>query len=432
MDSVLIAVLTISFFFLLFLGVPISFAIGLSSFFSLLVFFPIDIVGQVLSQKMMTALDSFGLLAIPFFILAGNIMNNGGMAQRLVDFAKLLAFKLPGPLMHCNIIANMLFGAISGSAVSSVAAVGGMMGPIQKKEGYDPNLCAAVNIASCPSGLLIPPSGVLILFSLVSGGTSVAALFIAGYVPGIMMGLGLMIVAGYFASKNGLKAKSEGYTFSEAREILFKAIPSLLLVIIVIGGIIKGIFTATEASAIAVLYSLLLSFAYKEISIKDIPNVFTGAVRTTAIVLFLVGSSVSMSWAMASANIPGMISELINSVSASPFVILLILNVILLVVGTFMDLTPAVLIFTPIFLPIANSIGLDPIHFGIMMIFNLCIGICTPPVGSALFVGCGVAKVPITKVIPHLIPMYVVLFAVLLLITYIPSLSLFLPKMFGL
>lgn len=432
MDSILILILTVTFFGLLFLGVPISFAIGISSFFSLLVYFPVDIVSQVISQKMMTALDSFGLLAIPFFILAGNVMNNGGMAQRLVDFAKLLAFRLPGPLMHCNIIANMLFGAISGSAVSSVAAVGGMMGPIQKKEGYDENLCAAVNIASCPSGLLIPPSNVLILFSLVSGGTSVAALFIAGYVPGIMMGLGLMIVAGWHARKMNIKSEKLSYTKNEALEVFKKALPSLLLVLIVIGGILKGIFTATEASAVAVLYSIVLSFAYKQMTVTDLPQVFMGAVRTTAIVLFLVGSSVTMSWAMASANIPAMISELLASISASPIIILLILNVILLVVGTFMDLTPAVLIFTPIFLPVAQSIGLDPIHFGIMMIFNLCIGICTPPVGSALFVGCGVAKVPITKVVPHLIPMYAVLFLVLLLITYIPGLSLFLPKMFGL
>ncbi len=432
MDSILISILTISFFALLFIGVPISFAIGLASFFSLLVFFPVDVVSQILSQKMMTALDSFGLLAIPFFILAGNIMNTGGMAQRLVDFAKLLAFKLPGPLMHCNIIANMLFGAISGSAVSSVAAVGGMMSPIQKKEGYDPNLCAAVNIASCPSGLLIPPSGVLILFSLVSGGTSVAALFIAGYVPGILMGLGLMIVAGYHASKMNIKSEVVSYSLTQVKDIIIKAMPSLLLVIIVIGGIIKGVFTATEASAIAVLYSLVLSFIYREINLRNLPEVFRKSVRTTAIVLFLVGSSVSMSWAMASANIPSMISELLASVSASPIVILLILNVILLIVGTFMDLTPAVLIFTPIFLPVATSLGLDPVHFGIMMIFNLCIGICTPPVGSALFVGCGVADVPITKVVPHLIPMYVVLFLVLLLVTYIPGLSLFLPRLFGL
>lgn len=432
MDSVLILVLTISFFGLLIIGVPISFAIGLSSFFSLLVFFPMDVVSQVISQKLMTSLDSFGLLAIPFFILAGNIMNNGGMARRLVDFAKLIAFKLPGPLMHCNIIANMLFGAISGSAVSSVAAVGGMMGPIQKKEGYNPYLSAAVNIASCPSGLLIPPSGVLILFSLVSGGTSVAALFIAGYVPGILMGLGLMIVAAIYAKKTNLKTESETYSFNEVIDIFLKAIPSLLLVIIVIGGIIKGVFTATEASAIAVIYSLALSFLYKEISIAKLPDIFLGSVRTTSIVLFLVGSSVSMSWAMAIANIPEMISTLLQNASASPIVILLILNIILLIVGTFMDLTPAVLIFTPIFLPVATSIGLDPIHFGIMMVFNLCIGICTPPVGSALFVGCGVAKVPITKVVPFLIPMYVVLFGVLLLITYIPSLSLFLPKLLGL
>ena len=359
-------------------------------------------------------------------------MNNGGMAERLVNFAKLLAYKLPGPLYHCNIIANMLFGSISGSAVSSVAAVGGMMSPIQKKEGYNPYLAAAVNIASCPSGLLIPPSGALILFSLVSGGTSVASLFVAGYVPGILMGLGLMIVASFYTKGVELSTSKAGYTIPQALKIIKDALPSLFLVIVVIGGIIKGIFTATEASAVAVLYSLILSFIYKELKWTQLPYVFLGSVKTTAIVLFLVGSSMSMSWVMASANIPELISEILNNLTLSPIIVLLILNLILLIVGTFMDLTPAILIFTPIFLPVAQALGIAPVHFGMIMCFNLCIGICTPPVGSALFVGCGVAKVPITKVVPYLIPMYIVLFSILLLVTYVPSLSLFLPQLMGL
>jgi len=241
-----------------------------------------------------------------------------------------------------------------------------------------------------------------------------------------------MVVAAMLTKPESIQKNIVSYSFASVLNIIKDATPSLFLVIVVIGGIIKGIFTATEASAIAVLYSLALSFIYKELKWNQLPQVFLSSVKTTAIVLFLVGSSMSMSWVMASANIPELISNILNNLTVSPFIILLILNLILLIVGTFMDLTPAILIFTPIFLPVAMNIGVHPVHFGMMMCFNLCIGICTPPVGSALFVGCGVAKVPITKVVPYLIPMYVVLFALLLLITYIPSLSLFLPRLMGL
>lgn len=429
MANLLMAVLGISFFGLMFLGVPIAFAIGLSTFCSLLVFFPAGLVAEVIAQKLMTSLDSFGLLAIPFFVLAGNLMNNGGMARRLVDFAKLLAGRLPSPLLHCNIIANMLFGAISGSAVSAVAAVGGMMGPIQRDEGYDPARCAAYNIASGPTGLLIPPSGSLILYSLVSGGTSVAALFVAGYLPGMLMGLGLML----FAILGPREGRAPGQPDRrQALRITWRALPSLLLILIVIGGMIKGVFTATEASAVAVVYSLIMGLAYRELRPARLPGILLQTVRTTAMVLFLIGASVSMSWAMSIANIPELVAGLMQSVAGSAALFLLLLNVILLVVGTFMDLTPALLIFTPIFLPVATSLHIHPVHFGVMMVFNLCIGICTPPVGSALFVGCGIAKVPIARVMPHLLPLYAVLFGVLLLVTFVPALSLWLPGLMGL
>lgn len=424
-----IATLSLSFFILLALGIPVSFSIIFASFLSLVVHFPSEIASKVVAQKMMTALDSFGLLAIPFFILAGNIMNQGGIALRLIEFAKLVGGRLPGALAHCNILANMLFGAISGSAVSSVAAVGGIMGPIQKKEGYDPHFSAAVNIASGPSGLIIPPSGSLILYSLASGGTSVAALFMAGYIPGLLQGLGLMFVAGFISKRNGYPLAPKR-TLREAFEITLAAVPSFLLVFIVIGGIIAGIFTATEASAIAVIYALILSVFYREISFVDLKEILEKTVVTTSIVLFLVGASTGMSWAMASADIPNLIANTLTSFTDSKILLLLILNIIILVVGTFMDITPALLIFTPIFLPVVTKIGIDPVHFGIMLVFNLCIGICTPPVGSALFVGCSIAKVPLTSVIKHLIPMYLVLFVVLLLLTYIPELSLWLPTAF--
>ncbi|MBU51174.1 MAG: hypothetical protein CL920_21005 [Deltaproteobacteria bacterium] len=429
MDTTVIMTLFLVFFVFLALGVPISFSIGLATFAALTVNFSMATSADIIAQKAMTGLNSFGLLAVPFFILAGNIMNRGGIAKRLVDFANVFVGWLPGSLSHINIFANMLFGAISGSAVSAAAAVGGIMAPIQKEEGYDPAFAASVNIASCPSGLLIPPSGVLILYSLVSGGTSVAALFVAGYLPGLLMGVGLMLPTIWLASRLGIKGTSvrEGST-----QKIVAALPSLALIVVVIGGIVGGIFTATEASAIAVIYSLVLALLYKEITFSQLPSIFRESAITTCIVLFLVGTSMGMSWVMASANVPAFVSSVLGQFSDQPLLVLLFVNIFLLVIGTFMDLTPAVLIFTPIFLPIMKKIGIDPVHFGMIMVFNLCIGICTPPVGSALFIGCSVADVPMNRVIRYLIPMYVVLFVVLLLVTYIPGISLWLPKLFGL
>lgn len=430
MDWQVIIVLFGSFFVFLGLGVPISFAIGVASLFTIMLQLPFDAAIAVISQKMASGLDSFALLAIPFFILAGNIMNQGGIAMRLINFAKVLGGQLPGSLSHVNVLANMMFGSISGSAVASAAAVGGTMSPLQKKEGYDPAYSAAVNITSCPTGLLIPPSNTFIVYSLISGGTSIGALFLGGYIPGILMGLGLMIVAAIIAKRRGYPV-SQKPTRSEVLRKTLDALPSLGLIIVIIGGIIGGIFTATEASAFAVVYTLILAvLIYREVSIKQLPTIILESVVTTSIVLLLIGASMGMSWAMANADIPYMISDALMSVSDNPIIILLIINLILLIVGVFMDMTPALLIFTPIFLPIAMDLGMDPVHFGIMMTFNLCIGICTPPVGSALFIGCSVSGVKIDKVIKPLLPFYAVLILALALVTYIPELSLILPQTF--
>ena len=431
MDSLVLIVLPLTFTLLLALGVPVSYSIALSAFASLLVLFPAPVAASILSQKMITALDSFGLLAIPFFILAGNLMNRGGIARRMIELAKIVGGRLPGALAHVNVIANIIFGSISGSAVSSVAAVGGIMAPVQKREGMDPHFSAAVNIASCPAGLLIPPSGALILFSLISGGTSVAALFVAGYLPGFLWGLGIMVIAGIVSLRAGYP-RAEGFA---TREMLMKALdalPGLCLVIVVIGGIIAGIFTATEASAVAVVYSLVLGFAYRELKVSELPDVILGSVVTTSIVLLLVGSSLAMSWTMAAADIPALITAALTTVTENRIVLILILNVILLLVGTFMDLTPALLILTPILLPVSEDLGLHPVHFGIMMVANLCVGICTPPVGSALFIGSSVAGVQIGGVVKHMLPMYGALVIVLLLVSFVPEISLFLPRALGL
>lgn len=417
------------FFLLMFLSVPVSFSIGIATVATILISMPFDNTMFVTAQKMITALDSFALLALPFFILAGNIMNRGGIAMRLINFALVLAGRLPGALAHCNVIANMLFGSISGSAVASAAAVGGTMSEMQRKAGYDPGYSAAVNIASCPTGLLIPPSNTFIVYSTISGGTSVAALFLAGYLPGILMGLGLMLVAGFIAYRKRYPVNAR-VPLNAAVAAFIQALLPLSLIVIVIGGIVKGIFTATEGSAIAVVYSLILAVAvYREIKIQELPKLFLDSMVTTAIVLLLIGCSSGMSWAMANADIPYIIEEAILAVSENKIIILLTINLILLIVGFFMDMTPAILIFTPIFLPIAESLGVDPVHFGIMMTFNLCLGIVTPPVGSCLFVGCSVGKVRLAQVIPYMLPMYVALIITLLLVTFIPQISLFLPQL---
>lgn len=325
----------------------------------------------------------------------------------------------------------MLFGAISGSGTAAASAMGSIIGPIEKDEGYDPNFSAAANIATAPTGLLIPPSNVMITFSLVSGGTSVAALFMAGYIPGILWGLACMVVIYFIAKKKGYRSTSK-FTGKEKIKVLLEAIPCLLLIIIVIGGIIGGIFTATEGSVVAVVYSLLLSlFGYKSIKLKEIPQILKESAEMTGIIIFLIGVSSIMSWVMAFTNIPSLVSEGLLAISDNKFVILFIINVILLIVGTFMDMTPACLIFTPIFLPVCTALGMNTIHFGIMMIFNLCIGTITPPVGTTLFVGVKVGKVKIETVFRQLLWYFLAIFIVLMLVTYIPQLSLWLPSLMG-
>ena len=417
---------------LLLIGIPISVTIGISSVLSILTALPWENAVFTAAQRIFTGINSFSLLAIPFFVLAGIIMNNGGIAIKLVNFATLLSGKLPGSLAHTNVVGNMLFGAISGSGTAAAAAIGGTMSPLQDEAGYDKDFSAAVNIASAPTGLLIPPSNSLIIYSLVSGGTSVAALFMAGYIPGILWGLGVMVVAFFIAKKRGYKNNAERPTFMQALKIFLDAVPSLSLIIIIIGGIIGGIFTATEGAAIAVVYSLLLSMLfYKSIKIKDLPRILLESINMTAMIVFLIGVSSIMSWVLAFTNVPTYITQLILGISDNPVIILLIMNVLLLVVGTFMDLTPAILIFTPIFLPIAQNLGMDTIQFGIMLVFNLCIGTITPPVGNTLFVGCRVAKTKIEGVIKNILPFYVSIFVVLMLVTFIPAISLFLPRVMG-
>ena len=412
-------------------GVPIAVALGVSSVCAILPVMSVDVAVLTGSQRIFSGISVFSLLAIPFFILAGNIMNKGGIAVRLINLAKLITGRAPGALAQTNVLANMLFGSISGSGTAAASAMGSIIGPIEKEEGYDPNFSAAVNIATAPTGLLIPPSNVMITFSLVSGGTSVAALFMAGYIPGILWGLACMLVIYFIAKKRGYRAKTK-FTAKEAGKVVLQAIPCLLLIVIVIGGIIFGVFTATEGSVVAVVYSLILSlFVYKSIKIKDLPKIFKDSAEMTGIIIFLIGVSSIMSWVMAFTNIPAIVSAGLLAISSNKYVIFLLINVILLVVGTFMDMTPACLIFTPIFLPVCTALGMNTIHFGIMMIFNLCIGTITPPVGTTLLVGVKVGGVKIETVFKQLLVYFAAIFIVLMLVTYIPALSLTLPKLLG-
>lgn len=425
------ALLFIVFGVLLFLGVPISVSIIVSSIVTVMSTLSWDQITFITMQKMNSGVESFSLLAIPLFILAGNIMNNGGIAKRLIAFAQLFVGRIPGNLAQANILGNMLFGALSGSSVAAASAMGGCISPSEKEQGYDPAFSAAANIASAPTGLLIPPTSAFIVYSTVAGGVSISTLFMAGYVPGILMGIGCMAVAFVMAKRAGMKATGRDKSKSIGK-IVWDAIPSLLLILIVIGGIVSGIFTATEGAGVAVLYCLILSVIYRNLTLKGFMRILLDSAKTSGIILFLISASSAMSFVMAYAGIPAAISNALMAVSDNKYVIFLLMNIILMVVGMFMDITPAILIFTPIFLPIAQSLGMSDIQFGVMLIFNMCLGNITPPVGSVLFVGCGIGDVSIEKVTPKLIPYFAVLFALLLLVTYVPALSLGIPSLMGL
>ena len=403
---------------LLFASCPISVSIVISSIVAAISSLSWDQITFITMQKMNSGVESFSLLAIPLFILAGNIMNNGGIARRLVNFAKLFVGWIPGSLAQANIVGNMLFGALSGSSVAAASAMGGCIYPIQKDEGYDPAFATAVNIASAPTGLLIPPTSAFIVYSTVAGGVSISTLFMAGYIPGILMGLGSMVVAFLYAKKHNYPVSGRA-SASEALKVTLEALPSLLLIVIVIGGIVGGIFTATEGAGICVLYCLILSVCYKSLTVQSFMKILVSSACTSGIILFLISASSAMSFVMAYSGIPAAISSAIMSVSTNKYVILLLM-------------TPAILIFTPIFLPIAESLGMSNIQFGVMLIFNMCMGNITPPVGSVLFVGCGISKISIEEVTKTLLPYFAVLLLLLLAVTYIPALSLGVPSMMGL
>ncbi|CUA13129.1 putative TRAP-type C4-dicarboxylate transport system%2Clarge permease [Escherichia coli] len=408
-SCILIAVFVV----LLAMGSPIGICIVIASFSTMMLVLPFDVAMFSTAQKMFSSLDSFALLAVPFFVLSGVIMNSGGIASRLVNFAKLFTGKLPGSLSYTNIVGNMMFGAISGSAIAASTSIGGVMVPMSAREGYDRSFAAAVNIASAPTGMLIPPTTAFILYALASGGTSIAALFAGGLVAGLLWGIGCMLVTLIVAKRHNYRVF---FTVQKGMvlKVSVEAIPSLMLIVIIVGGIVQGIFTAIEASAIAVVYTLLLTVVfYRTLKLKDLPSILLQTVVMTGVIMFLLATSSAMSFSMSITNIPTALSNMILGISANKLVILLVITVFLLIIGAFMDIGPAILIFTPILLPIMIKLGVDPIHFGIIMIYNLAIGTITPPVGSGLYVGASVGKVKVEEVIKPYSP-----FMPLLLVYY--------------
>jgi tripartite ATP-independent transporter DctM subunit len=440
------ALLILTFAALLLLNVPVAFAVGVAALVALLAVSDINVL-TTLAQRMTAGVDSFALLAIPFFILAGNIMVAGGLAKRLIDAARALVGWLPGGLSLVNVVACLLFGAISGSAVAAISSIGSVMTPALEDEGEDRPYAAALCATAGTTGLLIPPSNVMIVYAVVAQ-CSIAALFFAGVVPGLLVGVMLMAAALLVRRPDPTQAAaardaSQRVDLRQTIAALLLALPSLSLIFLVLGGILSGVFSATEAAAVSVLLALLvggLDWGVQRVTGEvgphltwtALPQLLFESTRTTAIVLFLIATSQSMSWVLSYLQIPQSVAAGMLMLSDNPVVLMIIINITLLLVGTFLDITPAVLLFTPIFLPVATSIGLDPIHFGIVMILNLCIGLCTPPVGTCLFVGCSVAGVSIAQMSRRMIPFIIAMLVALGLTTSLPQLSTWLPRAMGL
>lgn len=425
--------LVIVFFLLLAFSVPVSYSIVIAALLTITAFLSPDFGVFISAQKMVTGIDSFSLIAVPFFILAGLLMSSGGIAKRLINLAMLVLGKVPGSLALTNIAGNTMFGSLSGSGIAAATAIGGVMLPLEKEQNYDEGFAAAVNIATAPVGQLIPPTTAFIVFSAASGGTSVAALFMAGWIPGVLWAALCMVVVLIYAKNKGYVYKRDRLTSKIIGKTICEAIPSLLLVVIIIGGILSGYFTPTEASGVAVAYAFILSIVvYKTIKISEIPNILKETAIMTTIVMLIIGASSVLSFVMSFTGLPAAISALVLNLSSNKIVILLILNIFLLIIGTFMDMAPALLIFTPIFMPIIKSFGMSPIQYGVMIVMNLSVGTITPPVGNVLFVGCSIAKLQVEDVMKRLFPLFGAIFVALLMVTYIPALSEWLPTVLGL
>ncbi len=431
-------VLIVAFVILIAHNLPIAFAIGISTVLSYFCIWgdrPMQIFFQV-GKDMWHGIHSYALLAIPMFILSGLLMGAGGIARRLIDFADVLFGRVVGGLCYANVMACMLFGAISGSATAATSSIGAFMIPEMRREGYNREFSTALTLSAATLGLIIPPSNIMIVYAVAWGdvgniGVDVAAMFMGGFLPGAIVGIGLMIVAGFHAVRHRKKPSGK-VGLRDALWRFQRSILSLLLMVIVLGGIIGGFFTATQASAAAVIYSFILAVViYKKVAWRDLPEILKTTAITTAFIFILIATSKAMGNLMVRLDLPQQVSASLLSLTENRYALLIIINLILLFVGTFMDMTPAVLIFTPIFSQIAvTTLDMHPIHFGLIMIVNLCIGLCTPPVGTVLFVGCGVGNTTITKLVKPMLPFYAAMILTLLIITYLPEkVILWLPRL---
>lgn len=417
-----------SFLFLMIIRIPIAFSLGLASLITCIYS---SIPLNPLAQRMVASLDSFPLMTIPFFVLAGHIMAEGGIARRIVDFASILVGRMRGGLAMVNILGSMFFGGTTGSSVADVASVGPVLIPMMESKGYGKDFAVSVTVCASTTGIILPPSHNAIIYAVAAGGiVSIGSMFLAGYVPGLMIGLGLMVVSYFIALKRDYQPEP-ARSLSESWKAVKDGFLSLLAAVIIVGGIVTGIFTATESGAVACVYALLLTlFYYKELKISQLPEIFRKVAITCGMVFFLVATSSAFGWIMAYEHIPQTIASAIMAVTKDPLYILMIVNVFILIVGFFMDMAASILILTPIFLPIATSIGMDPVQFGIMLLLNLSVGLIHPPVGTALFVGCAIAKCTLESTVKAVLMFIPVLLIVLFLVTYVPSVTMTLPKMF--
>lgn len=416
-----------SFALLLILRVPITFALAASSIFTA-IYLKIPLMAII--QQMVQGVNSFSLLAIPFFIISGEIMGEGGISQRLINFANLIVGRFRGGLALVNVLASMFFGGISGSAVADVSSIGAILIPMMKKEGYDSDYSVAVTVTGACQGILIPPSHNMIIYSLAAGGVSVGRLFLGGFIPGITLGIVLMTLSYIIAVRRNYPT-GRTYSFREAISITKDALLGIFTAVIILGGVISGIFTATESAAIACVYAFIITFfVYREIPISRMSKILYSSLRTLAMVMSLIASAKAFGWLLAYLKIPALVTASLLNITSNPILLLLLINGLLLLLGCIMDMAPLILITTPILYPIVvNSLGMDPVQFGIMMMLNLAIGLCTPPVGSALFVGCAIGKIPIERATMAMLPFYLGMIVVLMFVTFIPAMSMFIPNL---
>lgn len=421
------ALLLGGFLLLMVLRVPITFSLATVSLITA-IYLKIPLMAIV--QQMVQGVRSFSLLAIPFFIIAGEMMGQGGIARKMIELANVFVGRIRGGLAMVNCVDSMFFGGISGSAVADVASTGTIILPMMKMKGYDEDFSVAITVTSSTQGVIIPPSHNMILYSLAAGGVSVGRLFLAGYIPGISLGLSLMIVSFFIAKKRNYP-KEDKVSFKEALHIFRDAFLGLMTAVIIMGGVITGVFTATESAAIAVVYAFIITFfVYREIPLKAMKGILYNSLKTLSMVMALIAAASAFGWLMAYLRIPAKATELILGITTNKYLLLLLINALLLFLGMIMDMAPLILITTPILYPVVvTTLGLSPVHFGIILMLNLAIGLCTPPVGSALFVGCAVGKVSIEKVTKAMVPYYAIMFVVLMLVTYVPAITMFLPDL---